>query len=79
MTRPPEIDLTSDADLADLLRHVLDEAGLSTRDVERRGGPSHSTVGRMLSGERLDRVRAYLLALEVAGYRLVITARLGEE
>lgn len=78
MTPRPEIDLTSDADLADLLRHVLEEAGLSSRDVERRGGPSHQAVGRMLQGESLERVRAYLAALEVAGYRLVIAPRLAD-
>ncbi len=77
MTDAPEIDLTSDADLAELLQHLLEVAGVSSREVERRGGPSHQTVGRMLRGERLEQARALLTAIEAAGYQVVIRSQLG--
>jgi transcriptional regulator with XRE-family HTH domain len=63
--------MTTLADVADLLRSVRQEAGLSQEAFARRAGISRTTVARMETLAKGDMsVSALLRLLEAAGYDL---------
>jgi transcriptional regulator with XRE-family HTH domain len=63
--------MTTLADVADLLRSVRQEAGLSQEAFARRAGVSRTTVARMETLAKGDMsVSALLRLLEAAGYDL---------